>query len=435
MEPLFLAVICGCNAGLFREVLHEVYIPRIQRGKAYFAANVLEASGALLSVLYHFFENGRWGSLVQPSLEGQDLNAEDQSFVLMEAGTYLTATRGFSAPEARICYQRVESLCHSLNRPLLLFTALLGQWRYSLVTDKVTATMRIGQRLHSLAQEQNDSTLMVAAYGALAVPLYFLGDFEAARQYVKRGVEIWRGGGVQSQVDEITWHGIGCLFFEAILDWHFGEIASCQPTMAKAISIAKELNNMQALTHALWHAGWLAHFQRDPVEVERLASDLFELSTRQKFAPFLRRAAVLRGWARSASGETAEGVLWIENGIEDYRATGSILDMPFLTALRAEALYLADRTSDALEAIAEVEELIERFENRYWCAELHRLKGVFLTAMGADNTGIEAAFCAAISTAKNQKSISLEKRAEGTYAEYRRQKTNGSGGRGFRLQL
>ena len=29
---------------------------------------------------------------------------------------------------------------------------------------------------------------------------------------------------------------------------------------------------------------------------------------------------------------------------------GSTLDMPFFTALRAEALYLADRTSDALEA-------------------------------------------------------------------------------------
>jgi serine/threonine protein kinase len=32
MEPLFSAVICGCNAGLFRDALHEVYIPRIQRG-------------------------------------------------------------------------------------------------------------------------------------------------------------------------------------------------------------------------------------------------------------------------------------------------------------------------------------------------------------------------------------------------------------------
>ena len=61
MEPLFLAVICGCNAGLFREALHEVYIPRIQRGNASFAANVLGARGALLSVLVHFFEQWTLG--------------------------------------------------------------------------------------------------------------------------------------------------------------------------------------------------------------------------------------------------------------------------------------------------------------------------------------------------------------------------------------
>ena len=382
MEPLFLAVMCGCNAGLFREALHEVYIPRIQRGNSSFVANVLGARGALLSVLAHFFEPGRWGSPAEMSAEGQSLTAEDQLFILMEAGTYLTNTRGYSAPEARMCYERVESLCTSLNRPLLRYTALMGQWRYSLVTDKVTATMRIAKRVHSLAQEQNDSTLMIGGYVALAVPLYFLGDFEAARQYARRGVQIWRAGGVQSQVDEVTGQAVGCLFFEALLEWHFGEIASCQPTMAEAISTAKELNNMQALAHALWHAGWLAQFERNPVEVERLASDLIELSNRQNFAPFLRRAAVLRGWARSASGETAEGISWIEDGIGNYRATGSMLDMPFLLALKAEALHLADRTSDALEAITEAEALIESFENRYWCAELHRLEGVFLTALG-----------------------------------------------------
>jgi len=55
MEPLFSAVICGCNASLFREALHEVFIPRIQRGIANFAANVLGATGPLLSVLVHFF--------------------------------------------------------------------------------------------------------------------------------------------------------------------------------------------------------------------------------------------------------------------------------------------------------------------------------------------------------------------------------------------
>ena len=44
------------------------------------------------------------------------------------------------------------------------------------------------------------------------------------------------------------------------------------------------------------------------------------------------------------------------------------------------------RTSEALEVISEAEELAERFENRYWCAELHRLRGVFLAALGRDET-------------------------------------------------
>ena len=96
-------------------------------------ANVLGARGALLSVLVHFFENGRWGSPVETAVEGQSLTAEDQLFILTQAGLYLTATRGMGAPEARICYERAESLCHSLNRPLLLYAALMGQWRYSLI--------------------------------------------------------------------------------------------------------------------------------------------------------------------------------------------------------------------------------------------------------------------------------------------------------------
>jgi hypothetical protein len=143
MGPLFSAVICGCDAGLFREALLEVYIPRIQRGNSCFAANVLGARGALLSVLAHFFEHGRWGSLLETVIEGQSLTAEDQVFVLMEAGQHLTATRGFSAAEARICYERAEPLCHSLNRPLSLYAALMGQWRYSFVTDKLTVTKSI----------------------------------------------------------------------------------------------------------------------------------------------------------------------------------------------------------------------------------------------------------------------------------------------------
>jgi hypothetical protein len=435
IEPLFLAVICGCNAGLYHKALNEVYIPRIQRGDAFFAAKFLGARGALLSTLIHFFEHGHWGSPEQVDVEGQALTAEDQLFILMQAGLYLTTTRGFAAPEALACYERAESLCVSLNQPLVLFSALRGLWRYSLVTNKLSETMQIAKRVYSLAQGQNDSALMIGAYRALAATLFWQGDFESAREYAMRGIEIWRSGGVQSSAEEVTAPAVTCLHHRSLCDWHRGEMASCRPTMAEAIALAKELNDMHALTVALWAAAILAQFEGDPAEVERLASDLIELATRQNFSQFLAGGEVLRGWAHSASGDAVEGLAWIEGGIQDWMATGATLGVSYFLALKAEALYLAHRTSEAVEAISEAEVLVERSGERFWSAELRRLRGVFLAAMGADEAQTEASFCAAISTAKQQKSIPLEKRAEATYAEYRKQKASGSGGRGIRLPL
>jgi predicted ATPase len=211
---------------------------------------------------------------------------------------------------------------------------------------------------------------------------------------------------------------------------HLGEISSCQATIAEAISIAKEVNDMHALALALYWAARLAADERNAAEVECLASEMIELSTRHNFVFWLATGEIYRGWARSVSGHTAEGIRWIDQGIRDFRATGAVLALPVWLAQKAEALHLADRTSEALEAINEAQALAEMFEQRFCCAELHRLHGVFLAATGAEEAQIEASFCEAIRTAKEQKSISLAKRTEATYAEYRRQKAGGSTRRG-----
>jgi tetratricopeptide (TPR) repeat protein len=311
----------------------------------------------------------------------------------------------------------------------------MGQWRYSLVTDKFSATMQIAKRVYSLAQEQDDPALMIGACQALGTPLHYLGDFESARQYVTRGVQIWRLGGVQSPVEEVDRPAVLCLCYKALCEAHFREITSCQSIIAEAISLAKELNDTHALAEALCFAAIFGSLKHDVAETERVASELIELCTRHHFAHWIHRGTILRGWARSASGDTAEGIAWIEDGIRDFRASGAMAVLTYCLGLKAEALYLADRTSEALEAIKEAEGLAERQEERWWCAELHRLKGVFLTAMGGDQTQIEASFREAISIAKEQKSILFTKRAEATYAEYCRQKANASGARGFRLPL
>jgi hypothetical protein len=83
----------------------------------------------------------------------------------------------------------------------------------------------------------------------------------------------------------------------------------------------------------------------------------------------------------------------------------------------------------------EAEALAERSEVRFWYAEVHRLRAVFLAAMGAEETQIEASFPKPSESQRSKKSVSLEKRAGATYAEYRRQKASVSEGHDFRLPL
>jgi tetratricopeptide (TPR) repeat protein len=432
MEPLFSAVICGCNAGLFHGALHEVYIPRIQRGNACFAANVLGARGPLLSALVHFFEGGRWGSPVKMVIEGQGLTAEDQLFVLMQTATYLATMRGPGAPETQICYERAEFLCHSLGRPPLPY-ALIGQWRYIMMTGKLSAAMRVAERVYSLAQEQHDATLTIFAYNALAATLLFRGDFGSAGEYAMRGVQIWRSGASQMGPEDVDTPVVGLLCYKAFSEWHLGKIAACKAKLIEAISLAKELKDTHALAGALSRAAGLAAIERDPPAVERFASELIELSMRNGFLRGQAIGTLAHGWALSASGNTADGVPCVEQGIRDLRATGAV--HPFHLRLKAEALYLAHRTPEALDAINEAEKVAKRFEKSECSAEVQRLRAVFLAALDANDDKIEASFWEAIRIAKEQKSVSLAKRAEATYAEYSRQKTSESGVRGLRLPL
>ena len=51
---------------------------------------------------------------------------------------------------------------------------------------------------------------------------------------------------------------------------------------------------------ALAWAAVLAYYERNPAEVDSLASEIIELSTRYNIFYFLTVGAIYRGWARSA---------------------------------------------------------------------------------------------------------------------------------------
>ena len=208
----------------------------------------------------------------------------------------------------------------------------------------------------------------------------------------------------------------------ALCEWHFGETISSRATIAEAISVAEAFHEGHGLAVALFHATVLAYREHNLEEVERLGSELVELSTKQNFAHFVAVGTVLLGWARSAAGNTTQGISWIQDGMERLRTSGSLLVMLSLLALKAEALHLAGRTSEALQAINEADALVEATGGSWWCAELSRLRAIFLIGLGAEEARIEEAFAKALKIAKQQKSVALAARVEATYAKYQQEK-------------
>jgi tetratricopeptide (TPR) repeat protein len=277
--------------------------------------------------------------------------------------------------------------------------------------------MKIARRMHSQAEERNDSALLTKAHLALAGTLFWSGDFRAARQNARRSVEIWRAGGVQSSVEEVDAPAIPSLCYVALCGWHLGELDSCRATIAAAITLAEDLKDVHGLAVAKWHAGILACLDQKYAEVERLAMELIELCTRRNFALWLAGGSVLRGWARDALGNSSQALVWIEDGLSDLRAIGANLFLPLYLGLKADVLHSANRNSEALEAIAEAEALVERFEVWSCAVDLRRMRGVLLTNVGGSQEQVEAAFGEAINLAKQQESISLLKRAEASYQE------------------
>jgi len=85
---------------------------------------------------------------------------------------------------------RPYQIFHEYNGVGRVLFADLMQAVGSQLTEKLSATMSIAKRVYSLAQEQHDSALMIGACRAFAVTLYFLGDFEVARQYATCGLQI-----------------------------------------------------------------------------------------------------------------------------------------------------------------------------------------------------------------------------------------------------
>ena len=111
-------------------------------------------------------------------------------------------------------------------------------------------------------------------------------------------------------------------------------------------------------------------------------------------------------------GQGEEGMAQVRQGITALRATGQALVVPYLCTLLADVCNHMGHTEDGLQALAEAHTLVEQQEERWWEAEVHRLRGVLLLRQTATpQEEAEVWLQRALDVARRQEAKALELRA------------------------
>jgi len=136
------------------------------------------------------------------------------------------------------------------------------------------------------------------------------------------------------------------------------------------------------------------------------------MATEHGFALVLGVGPIMRGWALVTEGRAEEGIKQISEGLERYRATGAGFQLPHLLTPLIEAYKTIEQPDEGLTVLAEAQALVEKTGERYYEAELQRLKGELLLAQSAEDPAeAEARFHNALEIARRQQAKSLELRA------------------------
>jgi predicted ATPase len=135
-------------------------------------------------------------------------------------------------------------------------------------------------------------------------------------------------------------------------------------------------------------------------------------STGQEFPQWLSRGTILRGLALAMRGQGEEGITQIRQGMIARQSIEGALQRSHYLGLLAEAYGKAGRIDEGLLTLAESLEIIENTGERFYEAEIYRLKGdLLLKQVMPSEHEAEDCFHQALVIARRRQAKSLELRA------------------------
>jgi predicted ATPase len=194
--------------------------------------------------------------------------------------------------------------------------------------------------------------------------------------------------------------------------WLLGYADQAEQWNQAFLARAQQVEHTPTQASALRFASILSQHRRDVAATQAYAEALMALATAQGLGHRVEQGRMLWGWALAMQGDAATGLAHIQQGLEAVQSRGQNLYHSYHLSLLAEAYGQAGQLEAGLSALAEALTLVEVTEERWWEAELYRLKGKLILCLPCPNIPqAMACFHQAIEVAHLQQAKLLELRA------------------------
>jgi predicted ATPase len=327
-------------------------------------------------------------------------------------GPALIATRGMAAPEVEETYARAQDLCRQAGETPQLLQVLFGSWQFYLVRGELHIARELGERYLNLAQCQPDPASLLVAHWALGVTLFYLGEFAPAQDHTERSLALYN---TQPHSTSTFLYGqdpgSGCLGRAAQVLWMLGYPDQAQQRSDAALALARKLSHPYSVVFALNQAVVLHQLRREGRAAFERAEEVLSFCMEQGFTQQLAMGTILRGWGLAAHGQADKGIAQMHQGLAVSQAAGIGLGRAPVLAQLAEVYGRIGEIEAGLRLLAEALAVMDRTGERWWEAEVYRLKGELLLQQAvADEHQAEICFRQALDMARWQEAKSLELR-------------------------
>jgi predicted ATPase len=186
-----------------------------------------------------------------------------------------------------------------------------------------------------------------------------------------------------------------------------------------AIAEARRLAHPPSLAVSLALGARLLSLFGENAALDEWADELMAVATEQGFPHWSAQGTICRGWAKVENGDLTDGMSLLRSGSSAYRATGAESNMPHYTALLARACEIVGQMEEASTLLDEALRITEATGERWFEAELNRLKGQLLLRQGHSEAA-EELHRKALGIATEQEAKLWELRAAMSLARLRR---------------